>query len=269
MSAHSVDRFLAKLVLATAFACSLPTIMAAQDYPPNRGTLVGKNDGDLLDFECTKISSEKIECSFVQVLLRNKSTQEKFEQSLSSIPDILEELKTEVELCKFSIAYDKVRNGEVLQDSILAEKIQGAIEERAKSPAKDPRSLEKIDLVDEALLALCKSPTNENARAFLAASHNIGSDVCEPLFNRYSQQFVRVSTSLWVVESSPSGECGTINTSRFSSYPKYPTLWNYEASKIITNKAGGEVIPCNGLDESPQPYLWNESPVLKNCTYID
>jgi hypothetical protein len=264
-----LNGYLVRVIMVAASACNLPMIATAQDYPPYRGTLVGANDGDLLDFECSEINSDRIECSFVQVLLRTKSTQEEFEDSLASISDILKEMKTEVELCEFFVAYDKVVNGEIIQDPVMAEKIQRAIEERAKSNLKDQRSLEKVDLIDGALLALCKNPSTETARDFLAVSHDIEADVCEPLFNRYSQQFVRVSPGLWVVESSPSGECGIVNTSRFLADPKYPTLWNYEASKVITNKAGGEVIPCRGLDETPQPYFWNQGPVLKNCTFID
>jgi hypothetical protein len=231
--------------------------------------MVGANDGDLLDFECSEISTGRIECNFVQVLLRTKSTQEEFEASLASIPDILKEMESDTDFCDFILAYDRVAKGETLDDQEMAEKVRNALEEQLKSGLKDERSLEKVDLIEEALIEICENPSTETARNFLEASHNIESDVCEAMFNRYTQQFVQVSEGLWVVESTPSGECGIINTSRFTADPKYPMLWNYEASKIITNKSGGEIIPCSGLDERPQPYFWNQGPVLKNCTYLD
>ena len=108
-------------------------IVIAQELPPGRGTLVGANDGDLLDFECSEIGSGRMECSFVQVLLRTRSTQQEFEESLASIPNIIEEMKVESELCDFVVAHDRVSRGEVIDDPAMAEKVQNAIDERALS----------------------------------------------------------------------------------------------------------------------------------------
>jgi hypothetical protein len=244
-------------------------IAAAQDIPPTRGTLVGANDGDLLDFECTEISTERLSCSFVQVFLRPKSTYEDFQDSLKTVPDIIQEVNAGSEFCRFVIAQDKLLSGQTIEDPVLREQIEIAIKETALARLKDQRSIEKYETVDIATLALCKSPSTETARKFLEASHDAGADICEPTFNRYVQPYVRVSAGLWVVESTPTGECGVINTSRFIADPKYPFLWSFEASKVVSNKAGQSIIPCSELDERPQPYRWNHGPVLKNCTFID
>ena len=257
-------------IVALLFAAiSAAGSVQAEEYPPTRGTLVGKMDGDLLDYECSSVSADRISCSFVQVLLSSKSSEADLENSLAEAQALLDELGKDKEFCDFLDAYYKMLNGEQVEDAELRSKVAPALEEREKKGAENPELQKDSEVVMLSVLDVCRKPTIENVRAFIVATHKIDSQTCQPLFNRYTQEFVRVDKGLWVVESSPSGECGIVNTSRFLEDPKYETLWNYEASKIITNKSGGNLIQCKDLNELPQPYNWNEGPVLKNCKYVD
>lgn len=265
---------LGKFVLATAVvlaAIPLHSIEAlAQEYPPSTGTLVGSRDGDLLNFECTPIDPTRITCDFVQVLLTNKSNDEKLEESLASIPQFLEELKTEENFCAVFEARKMILNGNEVSDTELAAEAQKMIdEERRTDPESSHENLARKDQFFSAVDKLCAERSADAAKELLVLAHESGAETCEPMFNKYTQVFVKVDASLWVVESSPTGVCGIVNTSRLYGDPKYSFLWNYQASKVITNKNGTDIVPCSGLDERPQIYAWNQAAVYKNCKFLE
>jgi hypothetical protein len=258
--------------LATAMVASIavfPSTVLAEEFPPTSGTLIGSRDGDLLDFDCTPLGTDKISCDFVQVLLTNKSNDAKLSESLGTIPQLLEELQSE-SLCEVFEARKALLRGETVEDSKASEEAQKMIEgEQELSSKASPQMLEKMNKFYGAIDKLCLEKDENAARELLVLSHESSAEICEPFFNRYTQTFVRVDQNLWVVESSPLGSCGIVNTSRLYGDPKYPFLWNYEASKIITNKSGTDVVPCSGLDERPQTYAWDQPPVFKNCRFLE
>jgi hypothetical protein len=260
-----------KLLTATILMVTAhyPSAALAEGLPPSIGTLVGSRDGDLLDFACTPIDSAKITCDFVQVLLSNKSNDAKLKESLDTLPQLLEELMSE-DFCAVFDARKALLNGATLDDSAISKEAQKMIEGEAQlSRESSPQLVERTGQFYGAIDKLCSNKDVEAARELLVLSHESGAEVCEPTFNRYTQVFVKVDENLWVVESSPSGSCGIVNTSRLYGDLKYPFLWNYEASKVITNKDGNDVVPCSSLDERPQIYAWDQPPVYKNCRFIE
>jgi hypothetical protein len=257
-------------VVFLATATLIPIEAFAQEYPPSAGTLIGSRDGDLLNYECTPIDSTRITCDFVQVLLTNKSNDDKLAESLANIPQFLDELKTDKNFCAVFEARKMILNGETVSDVDLAAEAQKIVdEERRTDPDAPPQSLERKAQFFSSVDKLCNERSADAAKELLELAHETGAETCEPMFNKYTQIFVKVDASLWVVESSPTGGCGIINTSRLYGDPKYSFLWNYQASKIITNKNGTDVVPCAGLDERPQIYSWNQSSVYKNCRFFE
>jgi hypothetical protein len=263
-----------KLVLATSAVLagiSLHPVKAlAQEYPPSTGTLVGSRDGDLLNFECKPIDPMRITCDFVQVILTTKSNNEKLKESLEGIPDFLQKLKTKENFCPVFEARKMILNGEKVSDPELAAEAQRMIDEERRTKAGlVPENLARAEKFFSAIEKLCAERSAEAAKEMILLAHESGLETCEPVFNKYTEVFVKVDASLWVVESSPTGVCGIVNTSRLFSDPKYSFLWNYQASKVITNKNGTDIVPCSGLDERPQIYNWNQAAVYKNCKFLE
>jgi hypothetical protein len=267
MQARRKTRFLAATIYVVIAISSSAAL--AEEFPPTSGTLIGSRDGDLLDFDCTPTGADRITCDFVQVLLTNKSNDAKLQESLDTIPQLLEELESE-KLCAVIDARKALLSGETVADSEISQEAQKMIDGEALLASEaSPQLIEKMEQFYSAINKLCLEKDAAAAREFLVLSHESSAEICEPTFNHYTQTFVRVAENLWVVESSPSGSCGIINTSRLYGDPKYPFLWNYQASKIITNKSGTDIVPCSGLDERPQIYAWDQSPVYKNCQFLE
>jgi hypothetical protein len=215
------------------------------------------------------IDANRVSCDFVQVLLINKSDDIKFEESLQNIPSLLSELINDG-ACDVFDARRKILKGEKVADAEIAAEAQRMIDDETQANSDlSPQLSGRISSFYVAIEKICNEQTEESAREFLVLSHEAGAETCEPFFNKYNQIFVRVDANLWVVESTPSGTCGIVNTSRLYGDPKYPSLWSYEASKIVTNKDGVGIVPCSEMDERPQTYSWNQPQVYKNCRFLD
>lgn len=245
-------------------------LASAAGAQPTYGTLIGNTDADILDYECVIQDDAKLRCSFVQVQLRNRSDETELAESLLQIPELLADPKEILENCKafsdFKARIDALEAGEKIEG--LSAEDDAYFMNYMDSGASDL-------FIDEfpALEAFCQKQTPETADGVFRALHNMSRTTCQPFVNKYDQTFVKVNDGLWVVESSPSSDCGIVNLSSFYlPNPEFgTTLWNYRAQKTVTNKTGkaNGVLDCTLLDETPQEYQWNSPAIRADCMFLD
>lgn len=237
----------------------------AADFPL-RGTLIGVEDQDILNFECSVPRNGSIDCEFVQVLLSDGTNGRSLEEELSRAPDFLTEFKDQPSFCNSVLAYERVLDPDSdhsKKDTELASQFFTHQKE-----FKEHHPLVRQQMVGT-LADVCKAPTIENAREMIAITYEYSAKTCRPMVNKYSQKFRKVSENLWVVESNPSGECGVVNTSKLFRENAEDLFWSYEATKVVTNKSESASEICRVLDENPQRYVFGTGPYVPNCVYFE
>lgn len=250
------------LYVIITLAAFLPSVVLSQ---PTTGSLIGQVDGDPMSYECgSPDASGRINCEFIQVLLSPAARDEDLAASIAQIPELLSPTSKELdEVC------GEVRSS--LKDAIKRFEA-GEPAADGTPPPDDPRDLEQFISLATLVENLCTERTAANVEAFFRFTHERSSKTCRPFINKYDQTFVKVSETMWVVESSPSGPCGLIQASRFTLPDNgLGMLWEYTAQKIITNPAGSTVtgIACSDLDQSTILYTWNSGPQRIDCEFID
>lgn len=260
-----------RLAVAVAVVVGVAGPVAAQDsdktLPPWNGTLVGENDGDILSYSCAIQNDGKMRCSFVQVLLRHEV--DRTDEFLSMLPDnpvddpdiatALSKCEDFIPAIQYFIDHSEI-NPNLIADISDVAGLQMAVND-------DPDFAKRAAT---SILEICAAPTKENIEKISRIFSEKTANTCDPFVNQYEQTFIKISNTMWVVESTPSGECGIINTSRFSTDGDSGVLWDYTASKVVTNKVGQMAggMQCVDFDESPQPYLWKATPKRVDCVYL-
>lgn len=254
-------------IVGLAFVWSLS---AAANSEPFYGTLTGINSGDILDYQCVRISEDKIKCDFVQILFRKEDPSEDRDDMIAAF---LESEPDEQELAETCIPFERWDNilaGEIVPEDEHTVAARTIIEEMEKAKAETPEYYLALKAQMDAWGAFCINQTAESFGAIIDAAENYAAQTCSTWVNRYSQEFREVDDHTWAVESAPPfGPCGIVNTSKFVNDGEYPDLWSYFASKVVTNKEVEDPVPCAELDENENPYLWNAPPVFKNCVFFD
>jgi hypothetical protein len=241
---------------------------------PLSGTLIGDVSKDILNYECVGLNGarERISCDFVQVLLMKKSKPadlgEEVEQFLSEF-DAESETTFKTQFCSLSLSLDAVVKGnlDARLETMDRTDLVNAIDAYQSSP---PKAQEDLNRLASNLRDACIDPTDEMLVKMFSAMHEQATRSCEVFVNKYTQTYVKVSDTLWAVESTPSGVCGVVNTSRFIGDAKYGGLWEHETSKIVMNKEGAGLLKCADLDEAKTLYSWKgRRSNFLGCDYIN
>ena len=237
---------------------------------PAYGKLNGINDGDVLDYECVRNPEGRIKCDFVQVLFSKESPEDdraSFVAALGVEDDVENEI---AELCLPFQRRDRIFAGDTVPEDDATESARLIISELERSRIETPpESFEALKTQMDAWGEFCTSPSVDAANTLFDVIGSYAAQTCNPWINRFSLEFQEVDEHTWVAESSPSGPCGIVNTSKFVEDADFPDYWSYFASKIVTNKEGDALLPCGELDESEHPYLWNAPPIYKNCVFFE
>lgn len=255
------------LVVFFSFVCS--KVLLAQ---PLYGTLIGSEDGDILSYQCSPTSSNRISCEFTQILLSNKADESDLESSINLLMELLPDTNGDLntycssfllplhEMFLEGVSRATVKNIPIIEEEDVDSFIKSVSEREEYFRGFSSLGFD-----------LCTLRTEETAVAFAEFSHRENARTCTPFVNQYSQTFVKITERLYVVEASPSGVCGVINTSRFSNSTDdlNPVTWDYTASKIVSNRSDDESPICSALSEEPVQYIWNASSKRINCTFID
>ncbi len=240
---------------------------------PLSGTLMGDVSKDILNYECRGLNDNvsRISCDFVQVLLSKKSKPtdlaEKLKQFLSQL-DAENETTSQDELCSWSASLDAVVSGDLdaTLETVNSTDLIKAVDDYKSSP---PKVQEDLNRLASNLHDACIDPKDETLVKMFSAMHEQETRTCKVFVNKYTQTYVRVSDTIWAVESTPSGVCGIVNTSKFIGDEAYGSLWEHETSKVIMNKEGsGLLLKCADLDESKTLYSWMGGSNFLGCDYI-
>lgn len=239
---------------------------------PISGTIIGNLSTDILNYECLPMDGNpnRLTCNFVQVLLSKKAKPE-------GLAALMAQLKAEFEsdsdsdfqptMCSYSVHLRSIIDGNAVAvtDITTEEDLRKAIEDYQNAPTQARADMERFAVDAE---TFCAEPTFSNLETIFTNTHEQDTRSCQAFVNKYSQTYVRVSEWLWAVESTPSGVCGVVNTSKFIGSEKYGSLWEHESSKIIMNKEGQDLISCSDLDESKTLYSWKNGTNFLGCDYL-
>ncbi|SEO32613.1 hypothetical protein SAMN04488103_12310 [Gemmobacter aquatilis] len=253
-----------QMTLWLLFFILAPSISLAQSQPLS-GTMIGSSDGDIMSFECELEYENRINCEFVQILISKDKPLGQWDKVKSDfVAAWPKENSSEIKEVQ-AMACEMAKNLELA----LGSDINPAIDEQLRIFVSDDR-VRAANLAESSRKS-CANPTKENFEPIIYDGYLRGTQTCRPMVNKYNQEFVKISDDVWTVESSPSGSCGAVNTSRFVRDPKARIFWNYTASKVITNKSG-EALPgieCAQLDEGEYHYVWDAPPKKMDCIFFD
>jgi hypothetical protein len=257
------------------FACSVG-IASAQ---PFTNTIIGNPSGDILNYVCRRLdgNAERISCDFVQIEFTKLSKPADLAESLAGFEkefdvenkkefDVENKIEMQAMFCPASQRMNAVIAGniDVTFETIKHTDWIRAVEDYKSSP---PKAQEDMKRTASNMHDLCTNPNPETALKYSRDIHEQGMRTCRQTVNKYTQTYVKVSDTLWAAESTPSGACGIVNTSKFIASKEYPMLWKHETSKVIMSKEDVGVIKCADLDESKTLYSWIGGQFL-GCDYI-
>lgn len=253
--------------LATALLGPVPSFA---NELPGFSILRGSSGGGIIEHVCTLRTDGKLDCSFVQVLLTNQRDDDMLAESLRQIPDLLADPSTiagYAAMCPLVDAYQAMRASGDIGDEARGAGLDA--EQLVAALLADPAG---VDALMDVLMPFCQEQNEQTLGVFMRYLADRTAMTCEVFIHRYDQTFVRVSPDLWVVESSPTGDCGIVNTSRFARDRHDDwSFWNYISSKVVTNKAGLQfgVVECSKLDEATYEYRWDAPTKRIDCVYLE
>lgn len=252
-------KFQAVLLITVLFA------PGATDAEPLSGRLMRASDGSVLVYDCTGAGLDRITCNFTQVMFTRdppmpaEDLDATIEEVLSDEGGLLKSSCPLLPLDAIRLAIDTNEPLPVVEDMDL------------KAMRDDPEGAGRFA---RGLIRLCEEQSREAAADLLAVLDSLNAQTCYVSINRYSQEFTRVENDLWVADSAPAGTCGAVDTSRFLGSPltlgEEPFFWDLEASKVITNPTGRDVLgnSCSDLDQTPSTFSWRSSNARAKCTYV-
>jgi hypothetical protein len=250
---------------------------------PSSGYLIGQ-EGDFLQFRCSKENDYTVQCEFTQVMMSLKAKPEDLEDKLSRLDDILPEFETEgfKEGCEAIVDMPLTEMLEAAQsgDKRRLEELGAstpdfdATEVLDEFGEKDPREIQDMLTAIDALAALCEKPSKENAEHLIRLEHEKESRTCKLWINDWEDTFERVSDRVWAIQSSgPRGACGVVRLDRFECEEKHPRLCNFLSEKKVLNPEGmpleGLGSTCGMLSEGVFEYSWKRGERYLDCEVVE
>lgn len=275
-----------KSILPTSSAVSLLALLIAPfaiQAEPSSGYLIGQ-EGDFLQFYCSKENDHTVQCDFTQVAMSLKAKPEDLVERLSKLADMLPEFETEgfKEGCEAMVDIPYVEIFEAAQsgDNRRLEELGASIpdfdatEVLRRLEDVDPREIQYFLAFMDASAALCEEPSMENAERLVRLEHERESRTCKLLINDWEDTFERVSDQVWVIQSSgPRGACGVVRLDRFECDEKSPTLCNFLSEKKVLNPEGmpleGFGSTCGMLSEGVFEYSWKREQRYLDCEVVE
>lgn len=250
------------------------TLLLAADFP-SRGIAFNTKESSSITYECLLDKNDKLRCDFIQTIIRKKLTQSEFSKRIAKIPEQYKKEKA-----------SGIKNGEF--SSISAKECamyrDGLDILSGKKPAPNglevtasltSREIEDNKRIFEALLGVCENPVLQSFVNLARVSGEKELNTCEAASIKYSQVFKRVrggnGKEVWVVESSPDGDCGAVRLDTFSAdVIDNQNYWSYTARKVITNPNGKMMgVECSKLDQDEYLFSWKTREIAMECSYIN
>ena len=243
---------------------------------PLIGTVHNTKDNGWLTYECDPVEDERLTCTMTQVMIRKKlNTSELEAKYQEAIKGIEAETKGKnfAETCKLAEGVvDVMRGGPGT-----------GLPPEAKQSIQKFNAMQRRDMEQQfsAVLEACKTKNLDGVRRFIRLGLEQDARTCTVSTNRFEQTFRPVTdldgklTSWIVADTTPQGDCGFVQMSRFIPDDK-PLggkifLWKYIGKRATSNPEGQTLlgISCKGWDESETVYDWQEKPIPLQCDYIE
>jgi hypothetical protein len=160
-----------------------------------------------LNYECRGIdgNAKRISCDFVQILFTKESKPTDFAESFANFEkqfDAENKIEMQVEMCSWSQRLDAVVAGNIdaTFETINHTDWIRAVEAYKSSP---PKAQEDMNRMASDMHDLCTDLNRETLLKFFRNSHEQETRTCQQFVNKYTQTYVKVSDTLWALESTP------------------------------------------------------------------
>lgn len=264
--------WLAGLLLPVAFGA-----VAAGPPHPFTGRVFNTVDKGWLNYECQLPVNGLMTCEFTQVSVRRSLKLEEIDGRLAEdlkgwMADLKKPSGDLKEFCEAMSGLDDLLDGK---------DVPGAAVE-VKQSLSAMEEFERRDLKSTTAAAgeLCSDPTEDAVRRFIRLTLETQSRTCEIGVNPFKQTFHAVFASdgkfiSWnVADTTPQGDCGLIQLSRFEPVVEKPGekpyFWRYYARKAIANPQAKSlgVMACSDFDQGEYLYDWKQQTLALQCDYI-
>lgn len=237
-----------------------------------------------LTYECSPPERDLLTCDFVQISIRQRlsaaDAAKRLAKETQDWPDALaKEMKTTPE--KIYESSDWKGLCDMAQQGLAALSGSPSTDEMQKAVSRmSPIARRDFAAQMSAMNQACKTRKLDYVKQFMALGIDVEQRTCQISTNPFRQVFKAVYASdgtfnSWnVADTTPTGDCGTINLSRLVPVPEKsggnPYFWRYMARKVITNPESSMLLmQCKDLDEREYLYDWKKQNIALHCDYIE
>lgn len=254
-------------ILAVAALVSMGHSQATELMSPKIGIVFNTSETHSLTYDCKPVTSTKLECLFVQASVKKKGSSGSAAKVLSGfLKDHHDGKLVDADGCKLMRSVVDLLSGKV------------PLPKNRELLDKMPK-VERADMLASARVftEYCSNPSEALARKMAALKIDEDNRTCEVSARSFSATFAAYpgagDTITWIEQSTPQGECGIVNMSRFESEVSVLGLpvWKFFSRKAITNpsaKTGPAQLSCSGWDEREYSWDWRDQDGYKGCDYI-
>lgn len=270
MDAKKCGAAVALLVLAM-----LDTALAADPPFPVAGRLYDTVENGWTNYECDPPEGGLLTCRFTQIkVMRQTSGEDAVKQKAVMAAEITKGVSAEQwkDSCSLAPDLSAIGTGQVPENATAEIK---RLAERATPVMRKDMAAQAA-----ALNEACQAHSTSALKRFAELGIEAKERTCEVLTNPYTQIFraqfnAHGSLSSWsIADTTPQGDCGFINLSRFVPVierpGEAPYLWQYYARRVTSNRQATSVLgKCSDFEEREILHDWRRQTIFLQCDYIE
>jgi hypothetical protein len=246
--------------------------LASENFPMG-GLLYNQQQDSSLRYDCTRTSTNEIQCKFLQTDVRKKASAsdlpEVIENARKQFPGALSEM-TKSDECQTFRAWTEAIKGTKTPEEVakehpkLATNNKKFIDGLGELRRRYTKHHDELD-VFEAMNTFCEQRDEESYLNVARTQHERDMRTCNISSTQFTQTFTWAGSwgggqGAWVAKSTPDGPCGAVDLSRFELDPATSShgFWRYYARKTIANPQGKLLdMECSKVvDENTYLYDW-------------
>ncbi|HEY5972275.1 MAG TPA: hypothetical protein VIT22_09945 [Pseudoxanthomonas sp.] len=247
---------------------------------PVIATVHNTRDNGWLTYECSPVEDERLACTMTQVSVRKKLKPLEVELKYQSAIKRLEAEKNDPEmkeLCTLSggmLALLQGGSGKGLPPDFDVPAL--------KEMFKGLNTMQRRDMEQQysAAMETCRTKNMDGMRRMIRLGIEKDTRTCLVSTNRFEQTYRPILGSdgkllSWTVaDTTPQGDCGFVQMSRFIPEPtqhgRMTLLWKYIAKRATSNPEGENLLgSCKEWEEVETVYDWQDKEIPLQCDYIE
>lgn len=250
---------------------------------PSRGWLTGE-EGDFLQYDCSKLSDGTVECEFTQITMYLKQKPEEIEALIQErLPGVIEQFQQEDmgEVCQYMLPLQGLMEALMRGDEDEAKSYLSQMPEKAREDFDfaeavdgvsrlDGREMEDMQAMLGATAKLCENPSEGDVEALMRLELEKEARTCKLWINNWTGTFRPISEAIWTLRSDgPEGQCGVQRLDRFECKGGSYSC-EFISEKRILNPDAEPVmgIPCGDLEERAFRYEHDSDGVYLDCDIV-